>query len=70
MNLLQNLVARYQEWATVRQAEMELQSFSDRELTDLGISRSDISALVRQKPASTDRSAHGAAALNANRATA
>jgi uncharacterized protein YjiS (DUF1127 family) len=49
MQILKSLAARYTEWASLREAEAELNAFSDRELADLGINRSDISYLVRQK---------------------
>jgi uncharacterized protein YjiS (DUF1127 family) len=49
MQILKTLAARYTEWANLRDAEAELNAFSDRELADLGINRSDISYLVRQK---------------------
>jgi uncharacterized protein YjiS (DUF1127 family) len=49
--MFQSLRARYQRWSDLRQIEADLNASSDRELADVGIHRSDIAHLLRQKPA-------------------
>ncbi len=55
MTTLSTLVARYREWVELRNAESELQAFSDRDLADIGIKRGDIAHLVRQKSPGDER---------------
>jgi len=46
--MLDSLVNRYRSWRTYRSTYEELMQLSNRELADLGISRSDIPAIARR----------------------
>lgn len=43
-----NVVKSYQNWRQYRNAVAELNSLSNRDLADLGISRADIDTIVRR----------------------
>lgn len=42
-----NLMKRYKEWKTYRATVNELRRLSNRELSDIGIARADISMIAR-----------------------
>lgn len=46
--LKQRLVAALQHWRKVNQTRNELRALTDRELNDIGISRSDIDRVARE----------------------
>lgn len=46
---MQNLWKAVEDWRSYRRQCQELERYSDRELNDLGIARSDIGAAVRGK---------------------
>jgi uncharacterized protein YjiS (DUF1127 family) len=52
---IRRLCARYVAWRMEQSAVAVLQSMSDRQLSDIGLSRSDITRAVRRSPA--DRAA-------------
>lgn len=43
-----NLIRNYRNWRRYRETVTELNRLSNRELSDLGVSRSDIPAIARQ----------------------
>lgn len=43
-----NVRARYEAWKVFRRTRRELESLSDRELDDLGLSRADLPAVARR----------------------
>lgn len=45
---LSQIIAAYRRWRLYRLTVTELATLSDRELSDLGISRSDIHAVARE----------------------
>jgi uncharacterized protein YjiS (DUF1127 family) len=46
--LIKTLTSKYQTWRRFRESVRELSRLSDRELSDLGIGRSDIATVVKQ----------------------
>lgn len=46
--MMQKLTVKFQTWRRFRESVRELSRLSDRELSDLGIGRSDIVDVVRQ----------------------
>lgn len=46
--LIANLLARYRAYAVYRESIRELNSLSDRELQDIGISRGQIDSIAKQ----------------------
>jgi uncharacterized protein YjiS (DUF1127 family) len=45
---IMNLIRNYRNWRRYRETVTELSRLSNRELTDLGISRSDIHSVARK----------------------
>ena len=46
--MIRTLTSKYLTWRRFRESVRELSRLSDRELSDLGIGRADIGAVVRQ----------------------
>lgn len=51
MNTLHRISSQVRRWARVRNTIKELSQLSDRDLSDLGISRSDIRSIARKHAA-------------------